>query len=420
MTIGSRLPCTLTARWLLPVEQPPLPGGTVTISGGRIIAVEPHGSRTPDIELGNAAILPGLVNAHTHLDLTGLRSKATPSQDFTGWLRDVIQHRRELTVAQTAQKVVDGLKECSASGTTLLGDISSHGLSWPALTNAPMRSVVFYELLGLPKTRAQQALAGACDWLRRHPETELCRPGLSPHAPYSLRSSLFRAAANLSQGRRIPLAIHLAETRAEIDLLRSHQGPFVEFLTELGVWDPQGLPGGTEEILQFSERADRVLLAHCNYLEPSATIPANATVVYCPRTHQAFDHATYPLQNFLRAGVRVALGTDSLASNPDLSILAELRFARERFPDIPDDLLLRMATLSGAEALGWERETGSLAPGKSADLVVVPLAGVEERDPYHLVLRSESPVAATMFRGRWVHVSNDWPLKDAVHLESLE
>jgi aminodeoxyfutalosine deaminase len=402
MTTNAGSICTLTARWLFPVERPPLQRGTVTIGGGKIIAVEPQGCRTPDMDLGNAAILPGLVNAHTHLDLTGLRGQALPGKDFTGWLREVVQHRRTRTAAQIADDVTEGLKECLACGTTLLADIASQGLSWPALLSAPLRSVVFYELLGLPETRAQQAWAAACDWLRLHPETEITRPGLSPHAPYSVRSSLFRAAANFSGSRRIPLATHLTETQGEIDLLRSHQGPFVEFLSELGVWDPHGLVSGPEDVLQLADRASCTLLAHGNYLEPCAHIPSNATIIYCPRTHHAFGHSPYPLQNFLRAGVRVALGTDSLASNPDLAILGELRFVRERFPEIPGETLLRMATLSGAEALGWDKETGSLGPGKSADLVVLPLPDKEESESHQLVLRSGSPVVATMFRGRWV------------------
>src|SRR5207247_1775571 len=124
------------------------------------------------------------------------------------------------------------------------------------------------------------------------------------------------------------------------------------------------------------------------------------TIVYCPRTHAAFGHLPHPFRDFLQRGVRVALGTDSLASNPDLSILSEMRFIHERYPDFPGDTLLRMGTLSGAEALGWADETGSLTPGKSADLVVVPLAN-KEGDPYRLLFHSETKVARTLFRGHW-------------------
>ncbi len=133
-------------------------------------------------------------------------------------------------------------------------------------------------------------------------------------------------------------------------------------------------------------------------------MPPHSSIVYCPRTHAAFGHPPHPFREFLQRGVRVALGTDSLASNPDLDILAEMRFIHERYPDFPGDALLRMGTLSGAEALGWADECGSLTPGKSADLAIVPLPN-EEGDPFDLLLKSQSRVSRTMFRGQWVTLS---------------
>src|SRR6185437_3412931 len=192
-------PWTLTARWIFPVSGPPLPGGTVTIAGERIVAVEAHGQRRPNMDLGEVAVLPGLVNAHTHLDLTGLRGKCAPTADFTGWLRQVIAHRRNITPEQIETDVRAGLAESLRYGTTLLGDIAGQGLSWPILVDAPIRSVVFYELLGLPKARADQALAFAQDWLVAHPATNNCRPGLSPHAPYSVGTGLFARTALLAR-----------------------------------------------------------------------------------------------------------------------------------------------------------------------------------------------------------------------------
>src|SRR5438552_3454333 len=154
-------PWTLTARWIFPVELPPLERGTVTIAGERIVSVDAHGKRTADVDLGNAAVLPGLVNAHTHLDLTGLRGKVPPAQDFTQWLRRVIGHRLSRTLEQVEEDIQQGLEESAAYGTTLLGDISARGASWLVLATSPYRgrAVVFYELLGLPKARAHQAWA---------------------------------------------------------------------------------------------------------------------------------------------------------------------------------------------------------------------------------------------------------------------
>jgi len=405
MSVPSNQSWTLTARWIFPVEGRPLEQGTITIAGERIVRVDPRGQCRADQDLGNAALLPGLVNAHTHLDLTGLRGKTPPGNDFTQWLRAVIAHRRSQSPQQIEADIKAGLAESIRYGTTLLGDISAQGASWQVLAGAGYRgrSVVFYELLGLTATRAGQAWAQACRWLIEHPPSEPCRPGLSPHAPYSVRRSLFRAAANRAAQSQLPVAIHVAETKAELELLERRRGAFVEFLGDMGVWDSAGLAKDNGEVLELQKAVPHCLLVHGNYLNPSA-LPGGHGVVYCPRTHAAFGHAQYPLRQYLAAGVRVALGTDSLASNPDLNVLAEARFVHEAFPELTGDIILRMATLSGADGLGWESETGSIAPGKSADLVVVPLTNGHPTDPYELLWKAGPVVSAVLMRGQWVNL----------------
>ncbi len=395
---------SLTARWLFPVAGPPLEGGVLTITGDRITAVAPAGSRTPDLDLGNAAVLPGLVNAHTHLDLGGLRGLAPPSPDFTGWLRQVIAHRRSRTPEQVRQDVQAGLAECLRFGTTLLGDISGDGSSWDLVKDAPLRAVVFREMLGLTRERAAQALADAGAWLQSHPATATCRPGLSPHAPYSVRADLFGRAKSLADKYQAPVAIHLAESPAELELLRRRRGPLVPFLQELGVWDPDGLAGSPTQVMRAAtwQLRTRQLFIHGNYLARSAAVRPQDSVIYCPRTHAAFAHDPHPFRELLQRKRRVALGTDSLASNPDLDVLAEARFLYQLHPDLPGEVVLRLATLSGAEALGWEDETGSLEPGKSADLVVAALPERTDPDPYRLLFDPEAAVRRVLFRGCWV------------------
>jgi cytosine/adenosine deaminase-related metal-dependent hydrolase len=398
----SELAWSISARWVFPVDGPPLPQGTVTVWGEHVVAVEPAGKRTADWDLGNAAIIPGLVNAHTHLDLSGLRGCCAPTADFTAWLRAMVHHRRGLTPAEIETNVRAGLAESLSFGTTLLGDISAAGLSWPVLAEYPGRSVVFYELLGLTEERAGQALADAWVWLESHPATEGCRPGLSPHAPYSVRVSLFRAVADFRP--LPPVAIHLAETLAELELIRSRTGPFIPFLKDLAVWDPDGLVRDVAEVPgMFTHSDDAMLFIHANYLDAADALPPGSAVVYCPRTHAAFGHAHHPYRALQAAGGCVALGTDSLASNPDLDVLAEARFLRQLDSTVPDPTLLAMATLEGARALCCDHVTGSLTPGKSADLVVLSLPGEEPPNPYDLILRSAAPVRAVLCRGRWIH-----------------
>ncbi len=397
-TDSSQNSWTLAARWIYPVSGPPISDGIITIAGERIVAVEPRAGRNAETHLGDAAILPGFVNAHTHLDLSGLRGKCPPGADFTAWLRQVIAHRRSMSLQRIEADVRAGLAESLRHGTTLLGDISGDGGSWDVLANAPLRAVVFREMLGLPEARASGAWERLDRWLESRIPTPTCRPGVSPHAPYSVRSSLFFAAST----RGVPVAVHLAETAAEQELLVLRRGAFVPFLHDLNVWAPDGLAEDTQHVLNLLNGLAPTLLIHCNYLEPSASIPPNCTIIYCPRTHTAFGHAPHPFRSFLARGIRVALGTDSLASNPDLSILAELRHLHQRYPDVPGDVLLRMATLSGAEALGWADETGSLEAGKFADLIVVPLKGEGKTDPHKLLLESNFTVQRVLCRGRWV------------------
>jgi cytosine/adenosine deaminase-related metal-dependent hydrolase len=401
--INGGSPWSLRVRWIFPVEGEAIEDGSITVQGDRIVAIEPHGRRNADLDLGNVAVIPGLVNAHSHLDLSGLRGAGLPTDNFTNWLRRVIGHRRNTSAEQVGKDIESGLKESLCHGTTLIGDISGDGASWNYLTSAPLRAVVFAELLGLPRLRAGQAWAKTCDWLRTHGATETCRPGLSPHAPYSVRTSLYRAAANCCREHGLALATHLAESEAELELLESRRGPFLDFLSDLGVWEPDGLARHPNEILQIGANTANTLFIHCNYLATDSPFPKSASVIYCPRTHAAFGHQPYPLRALLQAGVRVALATDSLASNPDLNVFEEIRFLHQHFGDIPGSALLRMGTLSGAEALGWSAETGSLSSGKSADLVVLPLTNDDHPDPYKVLFASLDPVRAVLWRGRWVY-----------------
>jgi cytosine/adenosine deaminase-related metal-dependent hydrolase len=385
---------TYAARWIFPVESAPLPGGAITIVDDRIAAVEPHGTRSPDVDLGNVAILPGFVNAHTHLDLTGARGLCPPSADFTQWLRRVIAFRRTRTSEQVQGDIAAGIAECVRHGTTSIGDIAGGGASWKPLSEAPCRAVVFHELLGLSEERAKQSRQDAQVWLNQHPAKDRCAAGLSPHAPYSVRSILY----SVLSASTLPIATHLAETMAELELLRSRRGPFVDFLKELNGWDPGGLIADPLDVIRMLPRG---IFVHGNYLDPRTPFLPAQTLVICPRTHAAFGHPQHPFPGFLKHGVRVALGTDSLASNPDLDILAEARFLRRHCREVEPAMLLRMLTLGGAEALGFDSVTGSLTPGKSADLVVLALLDEDVSDPHDLLLQSSLLVRRVMFRGEW-------------------
>src|SRR3954453_4218757 len=170
---------TLSARWVFPVSGPPLPGGTVTVRGDRIESGDSGGAPPPDLDFGNAAITPGLVNAHTHLDLTGAHGAVPPGPDFVGWLRQVIAHRRTQDPNGIAADIRAGLSESLRFGTTLIGDIAAGGASWAALADAPVWAVCFREVLGLPYMRVMKEWAELVQWAGEHPDTPTCRLGVS-------------------------------------------------------------------------------------------------------------------------------------------------------------------------------------------------------------------------------------------------
>lgn len=385
---------TLTARWLIPVAQAPIERGILVIEGERIVAVLPANACRADIDFGNAVLTPGFVNAHTHLDLTGALGLTPPSADYLAWLREVIAFRRAQSETAIKTAIADGLDHCVRHGTTLVGDISGDGSSWLPLAASPLRAVVFRELLGLPKDRAERAWQTAQAWLGACESTSRCRRGLSPHAPYSARVSLIKAAAQSG----LACALHLAEFSGERELLEENAGPFVAFLQDLGVWDPLGLAKGPEHVLRLLSGTAPALAVHANYLAPSAAIPANVSLVYCPRTQAAFEHPPFPLARWLARDVRIALGTDSLASNPDLSVLEEMRFVRQQHPAVPAATILDLGTLAGAAALGCADDCGSLESGKAADFVVVPV-DTDQADPHDLLLVAQSQPLAVWISG---------------------
>jgi cytosine/adenosine deaminase-related metal-dependent hydrolase len=415
---------TLQARYVFPVEGPPIEDGAVALQQGRIGWVGPARERTGDLDLGNVAIMPGLVNAHTHLELASLDAATTTmptagavqtaAEDELAWLRRVVESRRSQSDETLRQTVGENLSACVAAGTTLIADTTTAGLSWDQIARAAVRAVVFAELIGLKRHRGLESSDAAWNWLATIPpeaQVAACaRPGLSPHAPYSTSDWLYHKAA----GSRLPLSTHLAEMPEELRLLESRDGPLREFLEDLGAWDDGWEPIGprpADYVRRGELRNADWLIAHGTYFDPSefwqlrpeaAPNGHRVAVAFCPRTHARFGHAPHPYRALLEKGVVVCLGTDSLASSPSLSVLDELRYLHRRDASLSGELLLTMATLFGAWALRAEAMTGSLRPGKSADLAIVALPDRSDPDPYHLILRSEERVLATVFEGDFV------------------
>ncbi len=381
---------------------------------GRISRLEPWQGppkklETSVIDWGSAIILPGLVNAHTHLELTDLCGRLNPSSSFTSWLASLMSERRRLAKQDYLDSVARGARMCAASGTTLIGDISASGWSWEALKTIKSRKVVFEEVTAFLPEKAAETMAALTSRLDRV-QTDCClSSSVSPHAPYSVSPVLFRAVAQLARQRNVRPAIHVAETNQEVELLMRGTGEFKDFLAKLGVmpdaWLPPGLaPVPYLEGLGILERP--ALLIHGNYLDEesmSRVLNRNCSIVFCPRSHAFFGHMPHPVRRLLDMGINVALGTDSLASNDSLSILDEMRFLFRNRKDLKCDEIIRMATINGAVALDFGGVLGRLRRGFWADMTVIRLPeDICDRNVEAQILEGAGECLATIVQGQVV------------------
>jgi cytosine/adenosine deaminase-related metal-dependent hydrolase len=389
----------------------------VIVCEGRVVEVSQRSA--PDCEdLGNVAIVPGLINAHAHLELSDCPAPLTPAQPFTAWIDRLLQHRRARgpqsggTAAPTPWQ--QGAAEMLAAGTTLVGDIVDAAWQPEVRPDRGPLAVAFREFLTLSPARIPELLSAAEGHLAAtHPGVALTpvglagwRPGLSPHAPYSVHPQLLRGLVELACQWKAPLAMHVAETRSELQLLAGQGGEFQEFLSRMGVWNPEPFQGEWQipDILRELARAPRGLVVHGNFLQAAeyqllAKSP-QLSVVYCPRTHAQFGHPPHPWRDLLNRGINVAVGTDSRASNPDLSLWRELQFLRQNFPLVPGELLLELGTRRGASALGVADLVGDLATGRRADFAVVALPDrADPTDPHDLLFDPASRIVTVWLGG---------------------
>ena len=334
---------------------------TIHVSQGRILGVE-SGRTTGAIDIGSVALVDGLVNAHTHLEFSHFQQPIPTTGRFTDWIRAVVKYRRDHPESAGAA-IRSGIKECQQTGTTLVGEIATVGWSPRDYIESGFRGVVFQELLGLSPERIAQQLQIA----RGHSKSsDLKQPGLSPHAPYSTHWDLVQQAVEIARQTNTPLAMHLAETTAELELLKSGTGEFREMLSDFGIWRDEffSTRPAPLDYLKLLARAPCSLIIHGNYLDQAEleflASQSQMTLVYCPRTHAAFNHPSHPWRRLTELGGRVAIGTDSRASNPDLSLFAELQFLAARHPDISHCELLRLGSIEGGRGLGISQSDPSL------------------------------------------------------------
>ncbi len=375
------------AAWVLPITSPPVRNGTVAVSGGRITYVGPRAGAPAgeDVELGAAVLMPGLVNVHTHLELTAMRG-FLEDLDFRSWiLRLTVARGDVMTRAMLLDSARFGLAEGLAAGITTFADTCESGVAFDAMLDRGVRGIVYQEVFGPAPVASEEQL----DDLRhrvealRQRESSLVRVGVSPHAPYTVSDRLFAATARYAIQARLPMAIHIAESEAEQLLVAYGHGEFADALVKRGIRvEPRA--NSPIQLLRGLRVLDaQPLLIHCvraDATDVHAIAASGCTVAHCPASNAKLGHGVAPVTEFLNAGIPVGLGSDSVASNNRMDILTEAwlatleqRARTRRHDAVTAARALRMATIDGARALRLDDEIGSLETGKAADLAAFPL-----------------------------------------------
>ncbi|HXE80165.1 MAG TPA: amidohydrolase family protein, partial [Vicinamibacterales bacterium] len=329
------------------------------------------------VRLDGAALMPGLVNAHTHLELSYLRGAVPRAARFTDWVRDLMRLRRtrDGSTPEAQQAIADAIAEARAAGTAVIGDVSNTLASVPALEQSGLAAHVFFELLRFTGADAEEVYRAAVERLTSLPPSPRVTVTLAPHAPYSVSAALFRLIRNHlgSTGRT---TVHLCESEEECELVAKGVGPWRGLLQELNAWDASWTAPGVSPVeyldsLGFLDAGTLVVHGvHARDPDLARIRARGATLVTCPRSNRHVGVGSPPVARFYDSGVPVAVGTDSLTSAPDLNLFAELAEMRRLAPGVPARRLLESATLVGARALGLE-DHGVIAPGARAEVIAV-------------------------------------------------
>ena len=409
------------AAWVLPISGAPIRDGWVAVRDGRIVGVgrRGDGDPAPARDLGKVAVMPGLVNAHTHLELSWLRGRVPPAATFVDWIKQLFMTRGGRSERPGDHNVTDAARgaarEMRDTGTAAIGDISNSLASVESIRATGLRGIVFHELLGFNLPTGQSVIdTRPLRETAAHVGADAVRVTVAPHAPYSVSPEMFRAIREEVNRSAVPItSVHLGESESEMEFLRDGSGPWPGILKWVGStrddWSPPGT-GPVEYLDSLGMLDARTLVVHGVQLDEGALARLAAigcTLVTCPRSNQWVGVGVPPIARFYASGVKVAIGTDSLASVDDLNIFSEMKTMRWLAPDVPARAILESATLTGAAALGLDDELGTIDVGKRAALIAVqlpdnvtdrgatPLEGASEFDVEEYLLSGVHPHAVT-------------------------
>ena len=409
----------IRARVIVTMDGPPIENGAVAVSGNRIIdvgkfpVISARHSGQQLIDLGEQALLPGLINAHCHLDYTCLRGKIPPRKSFADWIRSINAEKAKLSAQDYLASITEGFAEAKRFGTTTIANLTA----FPELIariDPPIRTWWFAELIDVRSPEranelvdlAVESLKPAANW------------GLAPHAPFTASKDLYRRCEEVARRENVLLTTHLAESREEMSMFRDGAGPLYDFMRSIGrpmddcghktplrlFSDPIGAPPSTS-LRTGPDRARPTewIIAHLNELAESdfellETFRGKFHVVHSPRSHDYFAHSPFAFERLRDLGFNLCLGTDSLASNENLSLFAEMRAFRRGEPAVSPKQVLEMVTVNGGRALGRPQILGRIRANYFADLIAIPCRGIT--DVFEEILAFDQPVQWIMVNGK--------------------
>ena len=392
------------------MDQPPIEDGAVVIEGDVVTAVgktaEIRAAHTGEVrDLGERVLAPGLINAHCHLDLTRFRGEVGWHGSFIEWILQLVAAKKLHSDKDYFSGYQMGMDQLARSGTTTIVDVTSTPQILHQILPTKLRVWWCLELIDHNRSEDPKTIASnAMEFIAAHPDVR-GGFGLSPHSPYTASGELYRLAAQRAKARNILLTTHLAESQDEDDMVRRGTGPMYDYFLRAGrdMTDCKRT-GPTQLLGAFGVLGPNCLAVHANALTPLDVTLLKQTgtnVVHCPKAHRFFGRGTPLLNALLAQGVNVCLGTDSLASNDTLSMLAEMQTLAHMFPRMSAQELLEMATLNAAKALNQREKLGRIAPGALADLIAVPLEG-DGGDPYEAIVYADKEVSFSMVGGELI------------------
>jgi aminodeoxyfutalosine deaminase len=398
-------------RYLVTMNGPPIPWGGLRIVGDRVTQVGTLESLIPlpgeaIRDFPDAVLMPGLINAHCHLELGLTRGILPRDESFSVWVSRLRKALDGAKPEQYQQAARLGILECLKNGTTTVVDVGNTGQAMSELAALPIRSFPYLEVIGLNPGIAEERLQQSSDLLERakaQAAGERFHPDLTCHAPYSCSIELMRSISGSRMQGRLPYTLHVAESLDEMLMFKEGRGPLYDFCSR--IYPALNLGTSTTPI-QFLYQHGLIpkgsLFAHCNYTDTEdirILAETETSVVHCPRSKAFFGHAGFSLESFRQAGINICLGTDSLASNEGLNLFDEMAELNRNYPSLPCEEILAMATVNGARALGSLGELGCIMPGSFADFIALSLRHHPECDLYEEIVSEDHEVLLVCVAG---------------------